>query len=173
MDSGIPDSAILDRMTSWFGMRMPAASPASFCVVLLVACGPDRPPTGIVHDPNERQRDLAAVEEARRQKDEDDRQDALDRRQIRARRLEAERREQEARDRVEAERREKEESERRAALDAAAKAEADAREAEERRTEAAKKAAACAAVRRTKCTADCQGNSTCVAKCLQKAAPCN
>ena len=69
-------------------------------------------------------------------------------------------------------RKEKEARDRQAALEAAAKAEDDALHADERKAEAARKAQQCASQHQSKCNADCQGNSACVKKCLQKMPAC-
>lgn len=73
---------------------------------------------------------------------------------------------------AEAARKEKEARDRQAALEAAAKAEDDALHADERKAEAARKAQQCASQHQSKCNADCQGNSACVKKCLQKMPAC-
>ena len=73
---------------------------------------------------------------------------------------------------AEAARKEKEAKDRQMALEAAAKAEDDRLHADERKAEAAKKAQQCASQHQSKCSADCQGNSACVKKCLQKMPSC-
>jgi hypothetical protein len=70
---------------------------------------------------------------------------------------------------VEQQRKEKEAKDRQAQLEAAAKAADDALHADERKAEAAKKAQACLSQHQNKCSADCQGNSACVKKCMQRA----
>ncbi len=69
---------------------------------------------------------------------------------------------------AEAARREREARERQAMLEAAAKAADDAAHAGERKAEAAAKAAACVQQAQSRCNADCQGNSACAKKCMQK-----
>lgn len=66
-------------------------------------------------------------------------------------------------------RKDKEAKDRQAQLEAAAKAADDALHADERKAEAAKKAQACLSQHQSKCSADCQGNSACVKKCMQRA----
>ena len=73
---------------------------------------------------------------------------------------------------AEAAKKEREAKERQMALEAAAKAEDDRLHADERKAEAAKKAQQCASQHQSKCNADCQGNSACVKKCLQKMPSC-
>lgn len=162
------------------GKRMVVPTTGALALILLLGCGPERPTTGIVHDPNERQRDLAEAQAAQDERLARDAKAAEKRRAERRADRDAQeqlesdlRRRADEREMEEARARQEEARARQATIDAAAKAEADAREAEDRKIEAAEKAAACAAVRRTKCTADCQGNPACVSKCVQKAAPCN
>ncbi len=73
---------------------------------------------------------------------------------------------------AEAAKKEKEAKERQAMLEAAAKAEDDALHADERKAEAAKKAQQCASSHQAKCNSECQGNSSCVKKCMQKMPLC-
>ncbi len=82
------------------------------------------------------------------------------------------RKQREAMAAAEAARKEKEAKDRQMALEAAAKAEDDALHADERKAEAARKAQQCMGQHQSKCNADCQGNSACVKKCLQKMPAC-
>lgn len=160
------------------GSRRALAVAGVYAALLLLACGPEQAPTGIIHEPGERERALAEIqaeekgrlaherrEAERRRAEKDAEQDALDQEEMELRRRAQEREQEEAK-------------ERQAAAEAAARAQEDARraaedarQAEERKVEAAEKAAACAAARRRKCNADCQGNEGCVKKCV-KNAPC-
>ena len=113
MDSGIPDSGILESVTC---RRIVSRAAGVLATAMLLACEPERPPTGIIHRPGDEQRALAEVRAEQRQREEDAAEDARVQEQIAERRFQAERREQEARARAEAERWERERQAEQAAL---------------------------------------------------------